>query len=205
MKDFSLHTIQTETVQKTDCTFLAKCMPERYAKAMRYRREQDRLLCLGAGLLMMDVLGIRDEREICYGQYGKPYVPGKRAFSISHSGTICVLACGDAEQIGVDIEEINEQNVIVAETVFTEKELAWMKADPVERFFRLWTLKECIMKATGMGMQLEPKSFEVLPLVKNNPAQILGRTWYSWGERLAKSYISVCEAADTSIYKHQCL
>ena len=36
-------------------------MPERMKRAVRYRFEKDRLLCIGGGLLMRHVVGIRDE------------------------------------------------------------------------------------------------------------------------------------------------
>ena len=203
MKEILIHMIRTETVRETDCRLLAECMPGRFAKAMRYRREEDRLLCLGAGLLMMNALGIRNEREIRYGQYGRPYVPGMQAFSISHSGSLCILACGEAARIGADIEEINERHTDIAKAVFTENEFAWMEKDLTERFFQLWTWKECVMKATGMGMNLTPSSFEVLPFTQGEPARILGRLWYPWGDRLEKSCLGVCADAPICCRYHE--
>lgn len=192
MRELSVYMLRTETVRETDCALLERRMPERFKKAMRFRFERDRLLCLGAGLLMMEALGLRDEREIRYGPYGKPYVPGLQAFSISHSGSRCLLACGDVAQIGADIEEAEERHIDVAHTVYTENELAWMKADPVGRFFQLWTWKESVMKATGMGLQLAPQSFEVLPFAEGRPVRVLGRSWYAWEDRLDRYHIAVC-------------
>ncbi|HAM15316.1 MAG TPA: hypothetical protein DCP91_05570 [Eggerthellaceae bacterium] len=192
MVEISIHVITTETVRQTDCRLLAERMPARFQRAMRYRFERDRLLCLGAGWLMMEALGVRDEREIRYGSYGKPYVPGKRAFSISHSGTCSILACGEAKRIGADIEEVDERNIDIASKVYTERELAWMDRDRVERFFRLWTWKECIMKATGMGFNLEPRSFEVLPFTVGQPTWVAGHRWHAWEGQLGQSRIAVC-------------
>lgn len=42
-------------------------MPERAEKAGRFRLEGDRLLCLGAGYLMMHAMEIRSESEIRLG------------------------------------------------------------------------------------------------------------------------------------------
>ncbi len=67
-----------------------------------------------------------------------------------------------------------------------------MQKDPLERFFRLWTLKESVMKATGLGMNLPPGSFEVLPLAEGKPATILGRCWYAWEGQADPCRISVC-------------
>lgn len=192
MRELSIYVIRAETVRETDCALLAKRMPRRYERAMQYRLERDRLLCLGAGLLMMNVLDIRDEREILYGQFGKPYIPGKPAFCISHSGSCCILASGDAARIGADIEEIDARHMDIAKEVCTQRELAWMEKDPAERFFRLWTWKECVMKATGMGMQLEPGSVEVLPFAEGSPVRIMDWNWYAWGGRLDGCCISAC-------------
>ena len=192
MKEALIYTIRTEAVRKADCSLLAERMPKRVEKAMRYRFERDRLLCLGAGLLMTEALGIRDERELRYGAYGKPYAPGYPAFSISHSGTCCILACGEAPDIGADIEEICEAHAGVAPAVYTEAEQAWMKEDPVIRFFRLWTWKESVMKAAGLGMSLAPRSFEALPFAEGKPVRVLGRSWYARETELDNCRISVC-------------
>ena len=128
--------------------------------------------------------------------------PGAPAFSISHSGSVCILACGDAANIGADIEVSNERHIDVAKRVCTESELAWMnERDREERFFRIWTWKESVMKAVGMGLGLDPRSFEVLPFAQKKPALVQGRLWYAWEDRLEQSCISVC--ADEPIKVHQ--
>ena len=192
MKEAVIYMIRTDTVRKTCWNQLAERMPQRTERAMRYRFEKDRLLCLGAGLLMTEALGIRDEREIRYGENGKPYVPGLPAFNISHSGRWCILARREAGDIGADIEEINARHIDLAPRVYTAAETVWMEEDPVNRFFRLWTWKESVMKATGMGMSLEPQSFEVLPFTEGKPARVLGRDWYARQEKTENGFLSIC-------------
>jgi len=192
MKETAIYLIRTDTVRNTDCTLLADRMPVRMEKAMRFRFERDRLLCLGAGLLMMEAMGIQNEQEILYGAYGKPYVPGLRAFNISHSGSCCILACGDVQNIGVDIEVIKEKHIDLAPKVFTGEEVTWMNEDPINRFFHLWTWKESVMKAAGMGLRLAPRSFEVLPFTEGKPARILDQNWYAQKEKTDNSCISIC-------------
>lgn len=192
MNEAAIYMIQTNTVRKVDCTRLSKQMPLRVQKAERYRFERDRLLCLGAGLLMLDAVNIRDEKELRYNLYGKPYAPGYPAFNVSHSGSCCILACGEARSIGADIEVIDAARIDVASFVYTDAELTWMREDPVDRFFRLWTWKESVMKATGLGMNLAPQSFEVLPFTEGEPVRLLDRTWYALGAKTDESYISVC-------------
>ena len=41
---------------------------------MKYRSERDRLRCIGAGLLLIRELGIREESEILYTPDGKPFL-----------------------------------------------------------------------------------------------------------------------------------
>ena len=192
MTETAIYTIRTEDVRRLDPGRLEAAMPERAAKAGRFRFEKDRLLCLGAGFLMMEALGIRNEAEIQYGEYGKPFAPGYPAFSLSHSGERCILATGTMGTVGVDLEEINEKHIDIAPEVYTEVELAWMAEDPLRRFFRLWTWKESVMKATGQGMQLEPRSFEVLPFAEGNPVRLRGREWYACGGEFERYSFSVC-------------
>ena len=62
-----LHAIRTGSVRSLNPDELKRKMPERTKKAERYLHEKDRLLCLGGGLLMINVLGLRDEKELRFG------------------------------------------------------------------------------------------------------------------------------------------
>ena len=192
MTDITIWAIQTETVRLLDLSCLEAAMPQRMERARRFRFEKDRLLCIGAGYLMMQVIGIRNESELRFGANGKPFAPGYSAFNLSHSGQWCVLACGTERTIGVDIEQIDENSMEVAPAVYTQRELEWMAADPLNRFFQMWTWKESLMKATGMGMSLEMQAFEVLPFAKGRPVLLQGKAWYAQGGSLDGYYYSVC-------------
>ena len=187
----TIHAIHIDTVRGMDWEPVCKRLPERMEKAKRYRHERDRLLCVGAGILLLKCVEIRDESELRYGMHGKMYAPGHSAFSLSHSGDWCVLATGAAD-IGVDIERIDSANLQVAPLVFTPAERSWMQEKPVESFHILWTLKESVMKATGLGMRLKAESFEVLPFCFGAPIALLGRTWYAATGTLDSHRYSVC-------------
>ena len=192
MNEITVYAIRTDTVRELDLTALETAMPERVEKARRFHFEKDRLLCLGAGFLMMSALGIQREDELRYGENGKPYVPGYPAFNLSHSGSWCALAAGGVKRIGFDLEEINEQHTDIAKEVYTDAELAWMQEDPVNRFFRLWTWKESVMKACGLGMSLVPRSFEVLPFAGGRAVRTAGGDWYARGGTWDNCCFSVC-------------
>ncbi len=187
----ALHAIRADAVRRLDWTPLYDCLPERMKKAGRFRFERDRLLCVGAGFLLLEALGLRDESALRYGENGKPYLPGGPAFNLSHSGRWCVLAVGEGD-IGADIERLDERHSEIAPEVFTPAELAWMRQAPLERFFRLWTWKESVMKATGLGMALEPRRFEVLPFTRGEPVLLDDMPWYACAGAREDYCYSVC-------------
>lgn len=172
MKIYGIH---IQTVEHIPCEHLKALFPKRYAKAQRFLRREDRLRCLGAGYLIHHVLAIAED-ELQYGEYGKPFAPGRKEFSLSHGGNWAILAADD-HPVGVDIEPLNVANLDVAGRVFTANELLWMQPGSLERFHVLWTIKESVMKATGQGMQLDPAGFEVLPI--GGPNFIAGETWHA--------------------------
>lgn len=150
-------------------------MPQRTIRAGCYLRREDQLRCLGAGALMHRVLGI-DERDLRYSPTGKPYVPGRGGFNISHGGDWIVLCAGDGP-VGIDIEPMEPKNLELAQQVTTADEWRWMQEDPLIRFHLLWTCKESILKATGLGLQADPAQLSVLPL--DSPKRLDGTPWHT--------------------------
>ena len=67
-----------------------------------------------------------------------------------------------------------------------------MWEDPADRFFRLWTWKESVMKATGLGMNLEPGTFDVLPFADGKAARVRDRLWYGTGGRWDDCMFGLC-------------
>ena len=79
-----------------------------------------------------------------------------------------MVMCAIAEQeVGCDVEKKAALDRRLAEYVMTEYELDRIyglerETQQQEMFFRLWTLKESYMKATGLGIGLEPKNFGMI-------------------------------------------
>lgn len=191
------------TTKDTACIpedYFRKHFPLRLERSERYRFEEDRLRCLGVGVLLWEILKIREE-DLLAGPQGKPYVSGdERKFNISHSGDYIVLAVSDTE-VGVDIELMNERHLDVAERVYTAEELDWMRGEKEpedrnkikKRFFRLWTLKESVMKACGKGFLLSPESFSVMPLIKGRAICVDGTCRYAFSSDAVPGYgLAVC-------------
>lgn len=142
---------------------------ERRAKIDRYLFEKDKRLSLAAELLLKKGLqdaGL-DKYRLRYGRGGKPCIEGQsnRYFNLSHSEerAMCVIS---SREVGCDVEKVQEIELEVARRFFceeeyekiTEQETVFQRYDI---FFRIWTLKESFMKATGLGMALPPDTFQI--------------------------------------------
>ena len=149
----------------------------RRSRLFRYRRLEDQVRCLAAGLMLRSVFGKEAAASIPPSGTGKPVLPDGPCFNLSHSGDKVVLAEDDWD-VGVDVEQIAPWSWQVAKKVFTSRELAWLRNQSSEAaFYRLWTGKEAIMKALGLGFQLPPECFEILP-ESAGPNPVCGRNWY---------------------------
>lgn len=118
------------------------------------------------------------------GPHGKPAVkqPYPYRFNLSHSESSIAIAIAKTE-IGVDIELCRPLPHLesLVETVFhpLEQRWLWRQASIERSFFRLWTIKEAVLKATGAGLSQAPNQFlceglEGEPMVT---ASLAGTTW----------------------------
>lgn len=147
--------------------------PDRQEKIKKLRYEKDRLQALGAGLLLdfgLQTYGLRErDLSMAYGSNGKPYLRDYPDihFNLSHSGSLVMAVFSDLE-VGCDIERIQTAKMKLARRFFAEPELAGLEAQSSEEqkdalFYRIWTLKESYIKATGEGMRTALDSFTVYP------------------------------------------
>lgn len=144
----------------------------RKEKALRYRFLKDRVLSIGAEVLLRKALtdcGIVIP-EIRYGfeTDGKPFIKGLEGFdfNISHSEDLVMVAVSE-NRIGCDIEKVTAIDLDIAKKFFFREEYEAIAALPASEernglFFRYWTLKESFMKATGLGMKLPLDSFSIV-------------------------------------------
>lgn len=171
--------------------------PERYARVERYRTVPAKKACLVAGLLLRMILGDDYEDKLITNAHGKPKLKDNSLyFNLSHSSDYVVLAVADCE-LGIDIEKIAPYNSKVAERCFTEDEQKWMKQQEYnvihQPFYFLWTGKEAVMKATGIGFAMKPESFSLLP-IENGPHKIHEQIWHLYWSTLDNHQICVATA-----------
>ena len=138
------------------------------------RPRRDYSLCRAA---LRDVLCRQldcDNRDLAFDalNHGKPFalvrgMPVPMRFNLSHSGRYGLIALAPDGRVGVDVEERVARHDLDGEirTVFAPGERAELASTSGERklqlFFRLWTLKEALIKALGTGFSLDTALFEV--------------------------------------------
>ncbi|MCD7824609.1 MAG: 4'-phosphopantetheinyl transferase superfamily protein [Clostridiaceae bacterium] len=130
---------------------------------------RDKRLSLGAELILLHGLRARNinstEIKYRYGEKGKPYLVGESGvyFNLSHADEMVICAVSFLE-IGCDVEKITNLKGEIARRFFDGREYEWIadqKTEMLQRemFFRLWTLKESFIKATGRGLSQPMNSF----------------------------------------------
>jgi 4'-phosphopantetheinyl transferase len=105
------------------------------------------------------------------GDHGKPSLSPRHEsrleFNISHSGDRCLIALGEVQMLGVDVERIRplENWMDIAERFFAPRETEQLSVLPPNlvgaAFFGTWASKEAYIKALGLGLALNLASFEV--------------------------------------------
>lgn len=171
--------------------FAARLDRAETARAERFVFDKHRRRFIAAHGFLREVLAGELGREPAaiefeLGSQGKPRVAGSGLhFNLTHTGEHALVAVGDTE-LGLDAELIRAARVDepLARRVMTPLEFAcWSRArreEQVQAFFRLWSAKESVMKASGLGMSLAPESFAVFaPDSLEIGAQLTveGRVW----------------------------
>jgi len=171
-------------------------------RAVRFVFEQDAwhfklcraILRVGLGLhLGVHIQGkhIRQIR-IKTTERGKPYIEGCGLhFNVSHCRGTGLLAFTRSGEIGVDVEQVRTDvgALQIAAQHFHPREIDFIASakDATEqacRFTRIWTRKEALLKATGLGISEDMKSFDV-----SDSSKIELRLRYSGGSIIQDTLI----------------
>lgn len=191
----TLHLLRIDALTQADAESLRETFPVRVAAARRFRREQDRRRSLAGTWLLREALGLEDETRLRYEERGKPCAAGSPPFSLSHSGDWALLAVGDCP-LGADIERVDPRRVRALRRLCTPEEAAWAESDgeAPARWFQLWTWKEAVMKATGLGLALPPHGICVLPFAEGAGVEAAGARWFGGAAELEGYALGVCAA-----------
>ncbi len=143
-------------------------------RANRFLRAEDRAryMLTRAALrrLLGEATGASPEKlAFALGPYGKPALAGAETlhFNVSHSGALALIGVSSNHPIGVDIELMRENvdELALARSFFCAEEhglLASLEgAAQLAAFYRIWTCKEAVLKAFGVGITAYLKDFVV--------------------------------------------
>ena len=199
----------------------SECYERAYQSATEYRRKKvdkikymsDKCLSLCAELAIsacLKELGVDySKAQIIFGENGKPYLKGEEVFfNVSHSGDY-VLCVASKNELGCDIQQKKNIDLKIAKRFFFGSEYGDIKSqneddDRQDRFFRYWTLKESVMKATGKGFRLPLNAFEIV-LKGNAPQPVIidGVTLYLTEIDAPSGYrASLCTHSDEQQIKY---
>jgi len=113
------------------------------------------------------------ELSFGYLEHGKPFaivngVPSPANFNVSHSGRHGLIAFAKQDALGVDLEVRRPGRDFdgIGSRVYGPQERLALSAagrGKADLFYRLWSLKEALIKALGTGFSLSPSHFEIPP------------------------------------------
>ncbi|KJD32011.1 hypothetical protein PW52_15985 [Tamlana sedimentorum] len=143
---------------------------EELKRAQRYYHKKDRdrfIVCRTILKLLLEqhtnILATKINIKIDSNK--KPYVDTAPTmfFNISHSGEYAAIVFSNT-QVGIDIEKIKskpiEREIITSIFNNTEADLILNTSNTNELFYKLWTRKEALVKASGIGID---DDFKQLP------------------------------------------
>ena len=115
-------------------------------------------------------------RDLAFGlsHHGKPFalvngIPAPVSFNVGHSGLHGLIAVAPAGRIGVDVEVRRSRPDLVGtvRTIMSPRETRVLAGSPDAemnyQLYRVWTLKEALAKASGLGFSLDLTGVSIPP------------------------------------------
>jgi phosphopantetheinyl transferase len=115
------------------------------------------------GLVLIEHLltnaGIDEQRlhTLTRNGFGRPFLPHHEFdFNVSHSENIVVAAFSNTRNVGIDVEHNRSVDVAAYKSFFHREERSLVEsANTLNKFFEIWTKKESLLKAKGVGFQVD--------------------------------------------------
>lgn len=121
-----------------------------------------------------------------YGEHKKPYLhtpnQSQIQFNLAHSDNMAIYALTLNYAVGIDIEKIKPSDYqAIAKRYFSSPENEALMALPIDKqlqgFYRIWSRKEALIKASGKGLSLPLSTFSVSIYNDFETIQLENKTW----------------------------
>ena len=181
---------------------------ERWSRYPYTGPQRQFLLCRAAlRAILCERLGCENE-DLAFPttEQGKPWAvvagePAPVSFNVSHSGRHGLIAVAPRGRLGIDVEELAPRRNLdlLMDGMLGEEErgeIASLEGNvQLRSFFRIWTMKEALLKAQGRGLLEDATAFQVPRAMRRGARkgtvelpQLPGVTWQLedlGGERFA--------------------
>lgn len=156
----------------------AELSEEEARRARAFYFDRDRATYIAAHAMLRRVLREAlggEEPQFVRNPLGRPELTPSRdgrpvpSFNLTHTSDFAACAILHGAPIGIDAEDIRRPIDVfeMAARWFAPSERRLLLQLPetrrTEMFFRIWTIKEAILKTTGHGLRIEPQLFAVDP------------------------------------------
>lgn len=155
------------SISREEQSYARKCLNVgEKARADRFKQAKHREYFTAARAFLRQIVSLYLNISPCsvcfyYSENGKPLLEKTHnspiVFNVSHSENQAIIATGLNHPIGVDIEQSKpEYTEAIAKRFFSPEEnnalLSLPKHSRSSAFYRLWSRKEALLKATGTGL-----------------------------------------------------
>jgi 4'-phosphopantetheinyl transferase len=169
-------TISVSSAVRDDESLLRFLSPEENLRANRFHKPEDHASYIVAHAGVRMILSQHYDIDLASMSFrrsptGKPLLVHAQGappvhFNLSHSGALVVIAVSRDAEVGIDVEAIDPTlNLDEAGGFCSSVELAWLATLPDDQclraLYRIWTIKEAMMKAEGSGLRSSLTDFSV--------------------------------------------
>ena len=190
-------TVDLSLIAEVPSEWLTLLGADEFVRCQRFRLAKDRTAFAAAhaatrvalaSFVRLSPLALRFAKN----RYGKPLLMENPRchFNLSHTQDGVAVAVAWDREIGIDIEKLDRAfyDPGLMQAVCSEAELSWLQRMEATYqaygFLKLWTAKEAVMKAEGLGLSLPPRSVWVDS--RGDTARVIGpsgrvrQCWALW-------------------------
>lgn len=148
-------------------------------------------------------LGMAPSRlhEIRESKFNRPVITRCIDFNISHSGNLVACVISNESKVGLDVEQFRKLDLEPYRSCCTQSEWSRLRSssDPCRSFIKMWTIKESISKAEGLGLHtpLSSLNSELASICTSS-----GNTWHVKHIFLDAAYACTLSHDATQIHLH---